>query len=111
FERRSHEAMVVVVGTDTVLRNAELFHPDARKPIERLGVAMCKILGMVRWVSRNVPTEREADGPSAQKIADALERIHALNISRFGGHFNPPAVSSRDASGGGGVGSTALAPL
>jgi hypothetical protein len=80
IESRTDEAMVMVVRADAIRRDAKLLQMDAGLPIERLGVAMGEILGVVRRVGRDVLPEREADGLGAEEAAERIEHAPGYDM-------------------------------
>ena len=55
-ERAAREAMPMVVRSDVVAGDAELFHSDGNQPIQWLGVAVGEVLGVIFRLGGDVDT-------------------------------------------------------
>ena len=77
MEGRPRDAPVVVGHADLIHGEAQFFHPHGHEPIERLGVALGEIPGMLGRVVPHGPLGwRRADHRGlAEEVAEASERI------------------------------------
>jgi hypothetical protein len=79
IECRTDKAVIVVIRPDPFLGNSVLLHMDCCLPIERIGIAMRKILGVAGRINGYLLPEGEADRLAVEETSKGI--AHAANIA------------------------------